>query len=117
MTPETFAAFALFVVASSITPGPNNTMLMASGVNFGFRRSFRHLAGVQFGFIALLLGVGLGLQGVLLQFPQMYDVLRYAGGSTCCGWPTSWPPRGLPPLVLGQPPSPWAFGQRLPFRR
>ena len=81
MTPETFAAFALFVVASSITPGPNNTMLMASGVNFGFRRSFRHLAGVQFGFIALLLGVGLGLQGVLLQFPQMYDVLRYAGGS------------------------------------
>lgn len=81
MSPETLGAFALFVVASSITPGPNNTMLMASGVNFGFRASLRHLAGVQVGFMLLLLGVGLGLQGVLQQFPQIYDVLRYAGGS------------------------------------
>ncbi len=81
MNPETLGAFALFVVASSITPGPNNTMLMASGVNFGFRRSLWHLAGVQLGFAMLLLGVGLGLQSVLQQFPQFYDVLRYAGGS------------------------------------
>ncbi|OYU45045.1 MAG: lysine transporter LysE [Burkholderiales bacterium PBB4] len=81
MSAETLGAFALFAFASSVTPGPNNTMLMASGVNFGFRASLRHLAGVQVGFMLLLLGVGLGLQGVLQQFPQIYDVLRYAGGS------------------------------------
>ncbi|OYT90202.1 MAG: lysine transporter LysE [Burkholderiales bacterium PBB3] len=81
MNPETLGAFCLFVVASSITPGPNNTMLMASGVNFGFRSSLWHLAGVQVGFTVMLLSVGLGLQSVLQQFPQLFDVLRYAGGS------------------------------------
>ena len=81
MSAESLWAFCLFALVSCITPGPNNTMLMASGVNFGFRQSFRHLAGVQVGFIVMLLCVGLGLQGVLLQFPQIYDVLRYAGGS------------------------------------
>ena len=81
MNPELLGTFALFVVASSITPGPNNTMLMASGVNFGFRASLWHLAGVQLGFAVMLLCVGMGLQSVLQQLPQFYDVLRYAGGS------------------------------------
>lgn len=35
MTADTWLAFALFAFVSSITPGPNNTMLLASGVNFG----------------------------------------------------------------------------------
>lgn len=39
MTAETWLAFALFAFVSSIAPGPNNTMLLASGVNFGFARS------------------------------------------------------------------------------
>jgi threonine/homoserine/homoserine lactone efflux protein len=66
-------------VVSSITPGPNNAMLMASGVNFGFRRSLRHLLGVNLGFTFMVLCVGLGLHSVLDQFPQFSDLLRYLG--------------------------------------
>lgn len=79
MTPETLLAASLFAVVSSITPGPNNTMLMASGVNFGFRRSLRHLLGVNLGFTFMVLCVGLGLHSVLNRFPQFYDLLRYVG--------------------------------------
>ncbi|MFM6992563.1 MAG: LysE family translocator [Rhodoferax sp.] len=75
-----FAASA-FILASSVTPGPNNTMLMASGVNFGMRRTLRHLAGVQLGFGFMLLCVGTGLHAVLAQFPGFYDALRFAGAA------------------------------------
>ena len=81
MNPETLLAASLFAVVSSVTPGPNNAMLMASGVNFGFRRSLRHLLGVNLGFSFMVLCVGLGLHSVLDRFPQLYDVLRYAGSA------------------------------------
>ena len=81
MNPETFLAASLFAVVSSVTPGPNNTMLMASGVNFGFKRSLRHLLGVNLGFTFMVLCVGLGLHSVLDRFPQFYDMLRYAGSA------------------------------------
>lgn len=81
MTQENLLAFMLFALVSSITPGPNNAMLLASGVNFGFRRSQRHMWGVNLGFAFMLLCVGLGLHSVLSRFPQIYDVLRYAGAA------------------------------------
>nr|WP_315847780.1 LysE family translocator [uncultured Rhodoferax sp.] len=81
MSPETLLAASLFAVVSSVTPGPNNTMLLASGVNFGFKRSQRHLWGVNLGFTFMLLCVGLGLHSVLDRFPQLYDLLRYAGSA------------------------------------
>ena len=81
MTPETLWAASLFAVVSSVTPGPNNAMLMASGVNFGFQRSLRHLLGVNLGFTFMVLCVGLGLHSVLDRFPQLYNVLRYAGSA------------------------------------
>jgi len=79
MSFEALLAATLFALASSITPGPNNTMLMASGVNFGFRRSLRHLSGVQIGFWILLLATGLGLNTALSHFPGFYQGLRIAG--------------------------------------
>ena len=81
MSPEQLFPIALFMVSSSITPGPNNTMLMTSGVNFGFRRTLPHFLGVQIGFAVLLLSVGLGLHGVLARFPGFYDTVRYLGGA------------------------------------
>jgi len=81
MTPALLMAASLFILSSSITPGPNNTMLMASGVNFGFRRSLRHLLGVQVGFAILLCSVGLGLHAVLDRVPQLYTLLRYLGSA------------------------------------
>ena len=65
MNQELLFAAGAFILASSLTPGPNNTMLMASGVNFGLRCTLRHLAGVQIGFAIMLLAVGLGLHAVL----------------------------------------------------
>lgn len=78
---ELISAFALFAFVSSITPGPNNTMLLASGVNFGFRRTIPHALGISFGFIFLVLAVGLGLGGVFKAVPMAYTVLRYLGAA------------------------------------
>lgn len=79
MTPEQMAAFALFALAASITPGPNNTMMMASGANFGLRRTAPHMAGVVLGFGFLVLCVGLGLGGLFTAFPVLQGVLWFVG--------------------------------------
>jgi len=74
-------AFALFAFVTSITPGPNNTMLLASGVNFGFNRSIPHLLGISSGFTVMVLAVGLGLGAVFQQYPILYSILRYVGAA------------------------------------
>ena len=68
-----------FVVVTLFTPGPNNTMLMTSGLNFGFRRGLPHLWGVALGFALMVLAVGLGLGAVFQAYPMLYVVLKYAG--------------------------------------
>jgi threonine/homoserine/homoserine lactone efflux protein len=101
MSPETLLAASLFTVVSSVTPGPNNTMLMASGVNFGFRRSLRHLLGVNLGFAFMVLCVGLGLHTVLDRFPDFYTVLRYAGAAYML-W-IAWKLASARPAAIDQP--------------
>ncbi len=61
MPTDLLAALALFAFVSSITPGPNNLMLMASGANFGFRRTIPHMTGVGLGFVFMILVLGMGL--------------------------------------------------------
>ena len=56
-----FASIVTFAVSMSISPGPNNLMVTASGANFGFRRTVPHMLGISFGFPVMLLAVGLGL--------------------------------------------------------
>lgn len=80
MTIETFIALVLFAFTTSITPGPNNMMLFASGVNFGFRRTVPHMLGIGAGFLSLLIGVGLGLGALLHSVPLLYTALKFAGG-------------------------------------
>lgn len=58
-------ALIAFAFVTSITPGPNNLMLMASGANFGFRRSIPHMLGIGLGFTIMVLLVGAGLVQVL----------------------------------------------------
>jgi len=74
-------AFASFAFVSSITPGPNNAMLLASGVNYGFRRTVPHIAGVSLGCVAMLILVGLGLGKIFAAVPLIYGALRYAGAA------------------------------------
>ncbi|ENN87682.1 putative transmembrane transporter protein [Rhizobium freirei PRF 81] len=81
MALDTFLALLLFAFTTSITPGPNNMMLFASGVNFGFRRTIPHMLGIGVGFLSLLLGVGLGLGAVLHTVPILYTLLKFAGGA------------------------------------
>lgn len=81
MSFDLLLAFALFALVSSITPGPNNMMLMASGVNFGLRRTVPHMLGVSIGFMVLVLAVGFGLGSVFQSFPWFYTLLRYVGGA------------------------------------
>ena len=73
--------FALFALVTSITPGPNNTMLLASGVNFGFHRTIPHMLGITCGFFVLVLAVGFGLGAVFQTYPLLYTVLRYVGAA------------------------------------
>lgn len=80
-TPELLSALALFAFATSITPGPNNTMLLASGANFGLRATLPHLVGVVVGFLSLILFCGLGLAGVFAAFPVLNLVLKWGGGA------------------------------------
>ena len=76
MTIEILTALALFSLVSSITPGPNNLMLMASGANFGLRRSLRHMAGVTIGFTLMVVLVGLGLLSLFDLYPLSYQLLK-----------------------------------------
>jgi threonine/homoserine/homoserine lactone efflux protein len=69
MTPEIFAALLAYGFATSVTPGPNNIMLLASGLNFGFRRTLPHMAGISLGHAFMVLVVGLGLVGVFTTYP------------------------------------------------
>ena len=78
---ETLAALTVYAFVTSITPGPNNLMLLTSGVNFGFRRSIPHMFGIGIGFVVLLLAVGFGLGAVLTAFPSMHTALKIAGGA------------------------------------
>lgn len=81
MSAETWWAFCLFAFVSSITPGPNNLMLLASGVNFGLRATLPHILGIAAGFALLLLAVGLGLAELFQRWPWAYQALKWAGAA------------------------------------
>jgi threonine/homoserine/homoserine lactone efflux protein len=78
MTYELFLALAGFALGTVITPGPNNLMLMASGANFGFRRSIPHMLGVGLGFPLMILPVGLGVMQLFDLIPQLVVVMTVA---------------------------------------
>jgi len=72
---------ALFAFSMSITPGPNNVMVTASGANFGYRRTIPHLLGIGLGYPAMVAGVGFGLGGVFEAVPAVHVVLKYMGSA------------------------------------
>jgi threonine/homoserine/homoserine lactone efflux protein len=77
MSLDLLAALAAFALVSSITPGPNNLMLMTSGTHFGFRRTVPHLLGVSGGFVVMTLLIGLGVAGLFTAFPLSFEVLKW----------------------------------------
>lgn len=76
---EFFIAVLVFAASTSITPGPNNIMILSSGVNYGARRSMPHYLGICFGFPVMVALVGIGFGAVFEQLPALYGVIRVAG--------------------------------------
>jgi threonine/homoserine/homoserine lactone efflux protein len=76
MTYDLFLALVGFAFVSSITPGPNNLMLMASGANFGFARTVPHMLGIGLGFTLMVFLVGIGLAQVFDNVPVLHTVLK-----------------------------------------
>ncbi|MCK0137613.1 LysE family translocator [Aliiroseovarius sp. F47248L] len=76
MSFELLFAFVAFAFVSSITPGPNNLMLMASGANFGFQRTIPHMLGIGIGFTFMIVLVGAGLMTLFDLYPVSYTILK-----------------------------------------
>ena len=77
--PDLIAPFLLYSFIASFTPGPNNLMLLTSGLTFGFRRTWPAMLGVVFGFAFLTLCIGFGLGAIFTRYPVIYTVVKYVG--------------------------------------
>ncbi len=76
---DVFFAVLSFAFSSTITPGPNNLMMLASGVNHGVKASLPHLLGICLGFPLMVLLVGLGFGAVFSQFPLLHSLIKWLG--------------------------------------
>jgi threonine/homoserine/homoserine lactone efflux protein len=76
MTYELLTALTGFALVTVITPGPNNLMLMASGANFGFRRTAPHMLGIGLGFPVMVFCVGIGVMQLFDLWPLSYTILK-----------------------------------------
>ena len=79
MSHQLLLAFVVFAAVMYITPGPNNIMLLSSGLTFGFRPTVPHILGVTFGFAFMIGAVGVGLGTVFLAYPILQTILKWGG--------------------------------------
>ena len=115
MTLDLIPALAAFAFVSSITPGPNNLMLMASGANFGFRRSIPHMLGIGIGFSVMVLLVGAGLVQVFDAYPISHQILKI--GSVLYLLYLAWKIANAAPVGKGEDAgTPMSFAQAAAFQ-
>lgn len=76
---EIFIAVLFFAFSTTITPGPNNVMIMSSGVNYGIRASLPHFLGICLGFPLMVLLVGLGFGVIFERFPNLHQLIKIFG--------------------------------------
>jgi threonine/homoserine/homoserine lactone efflux protein len=81
MSHSLLIAFVIFATVMFFTPGPNNVMLLSSGLTYGFRRTLPHVAGITIGFAFMIGTVGLGMATVFITYPVLQTILRYAGAA------------------------------------
>jgi threonine/homoserine/homoserine lactone efflux protein len=112
---ETLLPLVSYAFVTSITPGPNNLMLAASGIGFGLRRTVPLMLGVSAGFVLLLLTCGLGIGSVLQQWPGAMPLLKAAGSAYLIV--LAWKLRGsLRPTPAGTTSKPGSFLTGLAFQ-
>ncbi|MGY4879461.1 LysE family translocator [Vreelandella aquamarina] len=78
MNSSVLSALAAFAFVTTVTPGPNNLMLLASGANYGFRKTLPHMLGIVIGLSGLILVVGGGLMALLDAYPVLKMALSAA---------------------------------------
>ncbi len=81
MSFELIVLLLTFSISMTITPGPNNVMVTASGVNFGYKKTLPHILGITFGFPVMIALIGLGLGSVFKSFPIFHLILKYIGAA------------------------------------
>jgi threonine/homoserine/homoserine lactone efflux protein len=81
MSQPLLMAFVLFAAVMFFTPGPNNIMVLSSGLTYGFRRTLPHIAGITIGFAFMVGAVGLGFGTIFLAYPVLQTILKYAGAA------------------------------------
>jgi threonine/homoserine/homoserine lactone efflux protein len=81
MSHELLIAFIVFAIVMFITPGPNNIMVLSSGLTYGFRRTMPHILGITVGFAFMIAAVGLGFGTVFIAYPVLQTVLKYLGAA------------------------------------
>ena len=114
MTFDIFIALIAFSFASSVTPGPNNLMLMASGANYGLRRTVPHMLGVSIGHSFMVTMVGLFLLQMFVTYPVLNTVLKVAGG-TYMLWLAWKVANAVPPEAATVTGTPFTFLQAAAF--
>lgn len=81
MSQSLLLAFVVFAIVMFFTPGPNNIMVLSSGLTYGFRRTLPHIAGITIGFAFMVAAVGLGFGAVFIAYPVLQSILKYAGAA------------------------------------
>jgi len=76
---ELLLSILLFALVATITPGPNNIMIMTSGLNYGITRTLPHFFGICLGFPTMVIAVGLGLGSLFQSFPVLHSIIRILG--------------------------------------
>lgn len=76
---DLFFAVLFFAVSTTVTPGPNNVMIMSSGVNYGIKASVPHWLGICLGFPLMVLLVGLGFGVVFERYPHLHQLIKVLG--------------------------------------
>jgi threonine/homoserine/homoserine lactone efflux protein len=76
---DTLIPYILYCIAMSGTPGPNNVMVLASGVNYGYRRTLPHIFGINIGFSLMMFVMALGLGNVFVAEPRLQWLLKIVG--------------------------------------
>ncbi|WP_420860833.1 LysE family translocator [Algirhabdus cladophorae] len=115
MSYDILLALAGFALVSSITPGPNNLMLMASGANFGFARTIRHMLGVGIGFTVMIVLVGVGLIQVFDLYPISHTILKVVS-VLYLGWLAYKIANAAAPQAVGDTGKPITFWQAAAFQ-
>ena len=115
MSVDSLLALLGIVMASAWTPGPNNMMLAASGVNYGLRATTPHIFGVALGFGFMIFTIALGLGGVFIRFPVLHEVLRW-GGAAMLVWVAWKIAIAKRPGEAGAPTQPFTFLQAAAFQ-